>query len=129
MGTAISATTNLSKGDAVILTFASCGTCSFCLTGAQPYCNDIRFLNFAGTRSNGKHLAKDKDGNPLNVRFFGQSSCSRLAVVHRSSAVKVQAKDREELQKMVIGCGIQTGAGAVCKSGHPFVKRESEAIP
>lgn len=53
-----------------------------------------------------------KDGKPLHSSFFGQSSFSRHTLVHRSSVVKVPQDTNLELFAS-LGCGIQTGAGAV----------------
>ena len=49
--------------------------------------------------------------------FFGQSSFSRVAIVNPSCAVKVELNDREDLKKLVLGCGLQTGAGSIRKPG------------
>jgi len=78
-------------------------------------------MNFSGRRSDGTVIAKDKQGKPLNGLFFGQSSFSRLAVVHPSCAVKVEVEDRDDLRKLVIGCAIQTGAGSILNVCRPAV--------
>lgn len=84
-----------------------------CLSGRAPYCSKIRDLNFGGKRLDGSSPVTDKDGERLNGHFFGQSSMSRLVLAHENGAVKVEA-GREELKRLAaLGCGIQTGAGAI----------------
>lgn len=104
---------DLRKDDAVVLSFASCGKCALCRGASSSYCKDLFKLNFAGESTSGKIAIKDKSGKPLNGMFFGQSSLSRLAIVNPSGAVKIEAKDKEELKKLVLGCGLQTGAGSI----------------
>jgi Zn-dependent alcohol dehydrogenase len=52
---------------------------------------------------------------PLGGQYFGQSSFARLAVVNMTSVVKVSGLlSPEELPKFAaLGCGFQTGAGAI----------------
>ena len=52
------------------------------------------------------------DGKKLST-FFGQSSFSSHIVVNEAAAVKVEDKDIDLGLIAPIGCGIQTGAGAV----------------
>ena len=100
-------------GDAVVLSYASCTTCRQCLSGRNAYCDNLQQLNFTGRRLDGTVAATDESGQPLNSHFFGQSSMSRQILAHEVNAVKVEAT-REELQKFAaLGCGIQTGAGAI----------------
>lgn len=57
-----------------------------------------------------------EDGTKTAGLFFGQSSFSKLAVVKGTSALNVEGlvKDEEELKLFApMGCGFQTGAGAV----------------
>ncbi|KAI6789399.1 hypothetical protein KC332_g17697 [Hortaea werneckii] len=91
-------------GDAVVLAYAHCGQCRRCLSGRQPYCENMFGLNFGGGR--GSH------GGVV-------SSMSRIALVRESSCVKVECS-REELQKFAsLGCGVQTGAGAIINVTKP----------
>ena len=101
-------------GDAVVLAFASCGECRRCLSGKQPYCDSLFGLNFTGQRiHNGARPVSDTQGKPLNGLFFGQSSMAKVALVHESSAVKVSCSKDELKLFASLGCGIQTGAGAI----------------
>jgi len=105
--------TNFNAGDSVVLSYSSCGNCKRCQSGRSAYCDNLASLNFGGRRLDGSVAATDKDGNPLNSHFFGQSSMSRLIVAHEMGAIKVDVT-REELKKFAaLGCGIQTGAGTI----------------
>lgn len=105
--------TSFKPGDSVILSFAPCWQCKNCLSGRAPYCLKLMDLNFSGKRLDGTQPVTDKDGKALNSHFFGQSSMSRLILAHENGAIKVEAS-REELKLFAsLGCGIQTGAGAV----------------
>jgi Zn-dependent alcohol dehydrogenase len=58
------------------------------------------------------HLEGNQGKKELYSSFFGQSSFASLAIVHRSSLVKV--KDDTNLALFApLGCGLQTGAGAI----------------
>lgn len=100
-------------GDAVVLSYASCTSCASCQSGNNPFCQSIANVNFSGQRADGSSIVKKSSNKDLKGLFFGQSSFSRLAIVNPSCAVKVEVADKEELKKLVIGCGFQTGAGAI----------------
>jgi len=108
-----SAVTYVKPGDAVILAYASCGQCRRCLSGKQPYCESIFELNFGGKRDSGEAVVRDEEGKEVNGLFFGQSSMGRVALVNEISCVGVDCT-REELRLFAsLGCGVQTGAGAI----------------
>ena len=108
-----SAVKSVKAGDAVVLSYASCANCLRCLSGRNAYCDSLEELNYSGRRLDGTVAATDESGRPLHSHFFGQSSMCRLVLAHEMNAVKVDAT-REELQKFAaLGCGIQTGAGAI----------------
>ncbi|CAD6579683.1 MAG: hypothetical protein CYPHOPRED_000983 [Cyphobasidiales sp. Tagirdzhanova-0007] len=111
----------LAAGDMVILSFACCTKCSYCMAGMSPYCQDIIKLNFGGQSCSRSLSPADKQGNSLMGSFFGQSSFSRVAIVNPSCAVKVELNDREDLKKLVLGCGLQTGAGSILNVAKPPV--------
>jgi aryl-alcohol dehydrogenase len=99
-------------GDHVLASFSSCGRCPACTGGHPAYCQSYLPLNlFGGTRADGSHTVH-QGGVPLNAHFFGQSSLARHALIEERSLVKVDpAAPLEVLAPL--GCGIQTGAGAV----------------
>ncbi|MET7722499.1 NAD(P)-dependent alcohol dehydrogenase [Streptomyces mirabilis] len=113
-----SAVTRMQVGDHVLLSFDSCGWCATCLLGAPAYCTEFSQRNMTGRRTDGTHGATDRDGAPLAVRWFGQSSFAEHAVATERNAVVV---DRELPLELLgpLGCGLQTGAGAVLNEMAP----------
>jgi aryl-alcohol dehydrogenase len=105
------AVSNLAIGDRVAMSYASCGTCSNCLSGRPMYCVEFLPRNFLAQRPDGS-TALSRHGTPLSSQFFGQSSFATQAVCHERSVVKIDAEIPFELLAP-FGCGIQTGAGAV----------------
>lgn len=103
----------LKPGDAVVLSYANCATCKRCLSGKSAYCDNIFPLNFSGKRFTGDVAITDSEGENLNGYFFGQSSMSRMILAHACCAVKLECS-RDELKLYAsLGCGIQTGFGAI----------------
>lgn len=102
-------------GDAVVLSYASCGKCRRCVTGKVAYCDFLGSLNFSGKSESGEGVARDGEGKAVNGMFFGQSSMGRMALVKERCAVKIEPDPgRDELKKFAaLACGIQTGAGAI----------------
>lgn len=104
--------TDLAVGDAVVLSFSSCGTCGACHDHAPAYCRDWAMLNFGGMRADGSTGLRDASDEPVHSHVFGQSSFASHALVQRRNVVKV---DRDLPIELLgpLGCGIQTGAGTV----------------
>jgi aryl-alcohol dehydrogenase len=102
----------VAPGDHVVLTFLPCGRCRACQEGAPASCENINELNFSGHRHDGTHALSDRDGHLLNDRFFGQSSFGTYAIANERNVVKVRKDAPLELLGP-LGCGIQTGVGAV----------------
>lgn len=107
--------TGFSVGDAVVLGFSSCGHCGQCAGGVPSYCKDFVPLNYAGARSDGS-TAYAKGGEAIASHFFGQSSFAGVAIVRASNAVKVPETSLPLAYLGPLGCGLQTGAGAVLRS-------------
>ncbi|MHB1343323.1 MAG: NAD(P)-dependent alcohol dehydrogenase [Thermoleophilia bacterium] len=107
-----SAVTRVASGDHVLATFTSCGECAHCVGGDPAYCHTFIPDNLlGGTRSDGSYTIH-QDGMPINAHFFGQSTLARHALIDERSLVKVDpGAPLETLAPL--GCGIQTGAGAV----------------
>ncbi len=106
---------NVKPGDHVVLTFMSCGHCDTCLSGHPAYCENMAPLNFGGAREDGTSGLCDCAGHPVHGHFFGQSSFSTYALASARNVVKVPKDIPLELLAP-LGCGIQTGAGAVLNS-------------
>jgi aryl-alcohol dehydrogenase len=107
-----SAVTSVVPGDHVLASFTSCGHCLHCEAGHPAYCYDFLPANLlGGTRMDGSFTV-EQDGRSLHGHFFGQSSLARHALVDERSLVKVDKGLPLEILAP-LGCGIQTGAGAV----------------
>lgn len=113
----------LAIGDHVVLTYMWCGHCRPCLRGDLTYCENFYPLNFGGAREDGststfetvgEHEAHEthNHGRHIHDHFFGQSTFGTYALANERNAVKVAKEAPLELLGP-LGCGIQTGAGAV----------------
>lgn len=108
----------LKKGDRVILTFPSCGVCSYCADGHPYSCNIMNDLFFNGTYKDGTHRIF-QNGKPVSA-FFGQGSFATHCIVDARNAVKVDVESDEDLAKLCsLGCGVQTGVGSVLNGAKP----------
>ncbi len=101
----------LAPGDHVVLTYMWCGHCKPCLNGDLTYCAHFYPLNFGGAREDKSTATHDAQGS-VHDHFFGQSSFGTFALAHERNVIKVSADAPLELLGP-LGCGIQTGAGAV----------------
>jgi aryl-alcohol dehydrogenase len=102
-------------GDAVILGFDHCGACRQCQRAQPAHCADMLARNFTGRRQDGSTALGMADGTAVASHFFGQSSFASHALVAARSAVAIAP--RPDLFRLgPLGCGVQTGAGAVLNS-------------
>jgi len=109
-----SAVTNVKPGDPVIMSFASCGTCPSCVSHDPAYCHEFFPLNFFAKRSDGSTALSSKD-QPVHSHIFGQSAFATHAIAPARNVVKAPV-DIPLNRLAPLGCGIQTGAGAVLNS-------------
>ncbi|MFI0538177.1 NAD(P)-dependent alcohol dehydrogenase [Streptomyces sp. WSLK1-3] len=107
-----SAVTGVAPGDHVVLSFTSCGDCRNCDGGHPAYCAAWLPLNLLGGRRADGTSTISRDGEPLGGHFFGQSSFAERALVDERSLVKVDPDVPLE-SVAPLGCGVQTGVGAV----------------
>ncbi|MDT3446634.1 MULTISPECIES: NAD(P)-dependent alcohol dehydrogenase [unclassified Pseudofrankia] len=107
-----SGVTAAKPGDHVLISFASCGSCSTCLSGQPAYCHEFEARNFSGRNADGTTSARGADGGPIANRWFGQSSFAEYAIATERNVVVVDPELPLELLGP-LGCGLQTGAGAV----------------
>lgn len=115
-----SSITHVREGDKVLLSFDFCGKreeCKGCKDEAPGYCADFHTKNLFSVPDvyrrdeNGK-----EEGEGVAGLFFGQSSFAQVAVCKGTSVLNVEGlvRDEEELKLFApLGCGYQTGAGAV----------------
>jgi aryl-alcohol dehydrogenase len=107
-----SAVHTVALGDHVLLSFNHCGTCANCRAAHPAYCDTFLQRNLSGRAPDGSTPISDAAGEPIAGRWFGQSSFATHAVVYAKSVVAVnQSLPLEVLAPL--GCGVQTGAGAV----------------
>lgn len=109
--------TSVVAGDHVVMSAAYCRHCDECRKGRMAYCENLFAQDFGGSREDGS-TALSTSGERISSHFFGQSSFATLANVSESSIIKV---DRDvPLEKLApLGCGMQTGAGAVLNELRP----------
>ena len=97
-------------GDRVAFSIATCGKCDSCLDGWPTQCVMFPQLNFGGKQPDGT-TRLSQGGKPL-ATMFGQSSFAEYAVVNERCAVRIPVEVPLEITGP-LGCGFQTGAGAV----------------
>jgi len=101
-------------GDHVVLTYDSCGTCRACAGGNPAYCEQTAALNFRDARENDPGFFRNASGL-VHGHFFGQSSFSNFAIARPQNTIPVRKDAPLEILGM-LGCGVQTGAGAIMNS-------------
>ncbi|WP_426749657.1 NAD(P)-dependent alcohol dehydrogenase [Myxococcus sp. Y35] len=106
--------TGFAPGDAVVLSYYACRACSLCERGHPAYCQRGVAANVSGARPDGSWPMRWR-GEPVRSSFFHQSSFATHVLAHQHNAVKVDASAPLALFAP-LGCGFQTGAGAVLAS-------------
>lgn len=106
-----SAVRDVAPGDHVALTFPSCGRCASCRAGAPANCEYGFPLAFGAARLDGSNAY----GDGVHGHFFGQSSFARFALANERNTVRLP-DDMPLWLAGPLGCGMQTGAGAVMNS-------------
>jgi aryl-alcohol dehydrogenase len=105
--------TGIEPGDHVVLSFRSCGGCARCRGGHPSYGKRGPLLNMSGGRADGT-ATLSQNGTRLFGSFFGQSIFAQYALAGAENAVVVD--DAVDLAVAApLGCGFQTGAGAVLR--------------
>jgi aryl-alcohol dehydrogenase len=104
-------------GDHVVLTWDCCGTCSSCKSGNDSYCLNFFLYNFNGARPDGTTTLRKGD-QVIHGSFFCQSSFANFALANERNVVKVTENIPLEILGP-LGCGVQTGAGAVMNTLQP----------
>ena len=103
----------IKPGDPVLLSFDSCGKCKECHEKRPAYCDTFAPMNLYGESD----VFKTSDGSSgIGAKFFGHSSFAKLSIVKESTVLPAKdlIQSKEELQLFApLGCGIQTGVGAI----------------
>ena len=111
-------TKDIRKGDPVLLSFDHCNHCESCREGHPAYCSTFMPLNIVGSED----VFHTEDGKGVGGKHFGQSSFAGLSVVNQACILParnlVQGEDDLKLFAP-LGCGFQTGAGAVLNIAKP----------
>lgn len=111
------AVADLAAGDPVVISFPYCGECEPCSAGRISYCTNARALKSGGRRADGS-TPMSRDGAPVYSCFFQQSSFATLALAPAKDVVKLR-RDAPVEWLGPLGCGLQTGAGAVLNVMQP----------
>ena len=109
---------DIKVGDPVLLSFDHCGQCEPCKSGHPAYCAIFIPTNLMCVPD----VFKSEKGEGIAGKCFGHSSFASLSVVKEASVLNAKdlVKSKEELQLFApLGCGIQTGAGAVLRIAKP----------
>lgn len=101
----------LAVGDHVVMTFGSCGVCNSCSAGQPAYCHDGLNYCFTCRPPKARPYLMSPRG-PVNGYFFCQSSFATHAIGLERSVVKIPKDAPLEIMGP-LGCGVQTGAGAI----------------
>jgi len=104
-------------GDHVAMSWDCCHTCPSCRSGMDTYCHSFLPINFGGVRSDGSTTLK-KGSQNIHGSFFCQSAFATYALANETSVVKVRKDVPIELLAP-LGCGIQTGVGAIFNALKP----------
>src|SRR5689334_9138682 len=105
------AVADLAPGDPVVISFPWCGDCGPCRATRISYCERARPLKSSGRRADGS-IPMSRNGEPVYSCFFQQSSFASFAVAPAKDVVRVRRDAPIEVLGP-LGCGLQTGAGAV----------------
>ncbi|MFC7199679.1 NAD(P)-dependent alcohol dehydrogenase [Halospeciosus flavus] len=106
--------TGVEPGDRVVMSFDYDDDCRNCNDGHPAYCEDFFAYNFGGVRPEDGTTPLSRDGEAVHGRFFGQSSFGTYAIATERNVVPVNEYEDVPLELLgPLGCGIQTGAGAV----------------
>ncbi|KAL5332492.1 chaperonin 10-like protein [Aspergillus crustosus] len=106
--------TTVVPGDKVLLSYYSCSSCPQCEISKPMYCTQFNSENYIGRKSTSITPTESKE--ETWSRFFGQSSFAEYTIAAEASVVKVNEllESDEELNLFApLGCGFQTGMGAV----------------
>ena len=105
--------TKVQPGDHVVMSYGRCGRCANCLGGYPYYCLHAYEQSYSGGHPDGS-TALHQNGQAVHSHVFGQSSFATYALANEANVVKVRRDVPFDILGP-LGCGVQTGAGAVMK--------------
>jgi aryl-alcohol dehydrogenase len=111
------AVVDVAPDDPVVISFPWCGGCGPCRAERISYCERARPLKSSGRRADGS-TPISRNGEPVYSCFFQQSSFASFAVAPAKDVVKIRQDAPIEMLGP-LGCGLQTGAGAVMNVMQP----------
>ena len=111
--------TKFAPGDHVVGTFYSCGCCPTCKRGKPTYCLAGAKYNYSGRRGD-MTFTTHKGNEEIYSAFFSQSSFATYMLTNEANTVKIREDVPIEIMGP-LGCGVQTGAGAVINMLRPKV--------
>lgn len=118
---------DLRVGDAVLLSFNTCGQCKPCVTGHPAYCHTHPQINHNAVRVGDRTTpGKLQYGRSVRSQYFGQSSFARKSIVNEKCVIKCPYPNNLDIYAPM-GCGFLTGAGTVLNVLKP-AKEESIVI-
>ena len=118
-------------GDKILMSYAACGQCASCNAGEPAYCWHHMEMNFSTNRYRGGECCapsaldwpedkKSIEKSAVHGAFFQQSSFATHAIATEGNIVRVPA-DTDLTIFAPLGCGFQTGAGAIFNTLRPRV--------
>ena len=111
--------TSVAVGDKVLMSFTWCGECANCTSGHPAYCTTWLPRNLVGMLRPDGSAGVTRDGAPISVHFFGQSSFGQYALADERSLVPVDAA--ADLAVLApLGCGVLTGFGSMWNVLNPL---------
>ena len=102
-----------------MISFPWCGDCGPCRATRISYCERARLLKSSGGRADGS-IPMSRNGETVYSCFFQQSSFANFALTPAKDVVKIR-RDAPIEMLGPLGCGLQTGAGAVLNVMQPAV--------
>src|SRR5262249_18814145 len=112
---------HLAVGDHVVISFPWCGECEHCREDRRSYCQRGRELKSGGVRMDGS-VTMRRNGAPVYGSLFQQSAFASHALAPARNAVRVRRDAPLEFLGP-LGCGLQTGAGAVINVMKPEAEK------
>ncbi|KIW62490.1 hypothetical protein PV04_10663 [Phialophora macrospora] len=111
---------DIQPGDHVVLSYSFCTTCRSCKTSKPYQCTRAQRQNFGASRPDGSQTIIST--SPISTCFFGQSSFCNPTIAQETSCVVVDKSLPLEIV-CALGCGFQTGAGAIYNVVKPMERQ------